>query len=153
MGNAEAHLLAIMFIVPFLSVSFALFQYNRYPSKVFVGDSYTYFAGMAIAVTGVCGHFTKTLMLFFLPQLLNFFLSLPQLFGIVPCPRHRVPRLNPATGKLEPTYNFTLLNLALYIFGPLREDTLCHVLLAFQAFCCAVAFFIRYQVASYVYES
>jgi len=25
---------------------------NRYPSKVFVGDTYTYFAGMALAVVG-----------------------------------------------------------------------------------------------------
>jgi len=64
----------------------------RYPSSVFVGDSYTYFAGMTLAVAGIQGHFSKTLMLFFLPELINFALSLPQLFKLVPCPRHRVPK-------------------------------------------------------------
>jgi UDP-N-acetylglucosamine--dolichyl-phosphate N-acetylglucosaminephosphotransferase len=29
----------------------------RYPSSVFVGDTYTYFAGMALAVVGILGHF------------------------------------------------------------------------------------------------
>jgi hypothetical protein len=29
----------------------------RYPSSVFVGDTYTYFAGMAMAVVGILGHF------------------------------------------------------------------------------------------------
>jgi UDP-N-acetylglucosamine--dolichyl-phosphate N-acetylglucosaminephosphotransferase len=52
--------------------------YVRYPSLVFVGDSYTYFAGMTLAVAGIEGHFSKTLMMFFIPQLLNFTLSLPQ---------------------------------------------------------------------------
>ena len=37
----------------------------------------------------------KTLLLFFLPQIFNFVLSCPQLFGLVPCPRHRVPRYEP----------------------------------------------------------
>lgn len=45
---------------------------------------------------GIFGHFTKSLLLFFLPQLLNFLLSLPQLFGLVPCPRHRLPKWLPS---------------------------------------------------------
>jgi UDP-N-acetylglucosamine--dolichyl-phosphate N-acetylglucosaminephosphotransferase len=48
-------------------------------------------SGMAFAVVGILGHFSKTLGLFFLPQIFNFLLSSPQLFGLVPCPRHRVP--------------------------------------------------------------
>lgn len=48
--------------------------------------------GMAFAVVGIQAHFSKTLLLFFLPQIFNFVLSSPQLFGLVPCPRHRVPR-------------------------------------------------------------
>lgn len=47
---------------------------------------------MAFAVVGIQAHFSKTLLLFFLPQIFNFVLSCPQLFGLVPCPRHRVPR-------------------------------------------------------------
>jgi UDP-N-acetylglucosamine--dolichyl-phosphate N-acetylglucosaminephosphotransferase len=45
-----------------------------------------------LACAGVLGHFSKTLLLFFIPQVFNFLLSCPQLFGIVPCPRHRVPK-------------------------------------------------------------
>ena len=47
---------------------------------------------MAFSVVGIQAHFSKTLLLFFLPQIFNFLLSCPQLFGLVPCPRHRVPR-------------------------------------------------------------
>lgn len=37
---------------------FVLFlAYDRYPSSVFVGDTYTYFAGMTMAVVGILGHF------------------------------------------------------------------------------------------------
>lgn len=63
------------------------------PSRqVFVGDTFTYFAGMALAVAGILGHFSETLLMFFIPQIINFVYSLPQLFKIVPCPRHRLPR-------------------------------------------------------------
>lgn len=41
---------------------------SRYPSDVFVGDTFTYFAGMVFAVAGIMGHFSETLLLFFLPQ-------------------------------------------------------------------------------------
>lgn len=62
------------------------------PRQVFVGDTFTYFAGMALAVAGILGHFSETLLMFFIPQIINFVYSLPQLFKIVPCPRHRLPR-------------------------------------------------------------
>ena len=65
----------------------------RYPARVFPGDTFCYFTGMAFAVVGINGHFSKTLLLFFIPQIFNFILSCPQLFGLVPCPRHRLPRL------------------------------------------------------------
>lgn len=85
------HLQSIFLILPFLACTLALSYYNAYPSEVFVGDSFTYFAGMALAVVSIQSHFSKTLMLFFAPELINFILSLPQLFKIVPCPRHRLP--------------------------------------------------------------
>lgn len=65
---------------------------TRYPSEVFVGDTYCYFAGMTFAVVGILGHFSKTMLLFFIPQVINFLYSVPQLFHLVPCPRHRMPR-------------------------------------------------------------
>jgi len=55
---------------------------------------------MAFAVVAILGHFSKTLMLFFLPQIFNFILSTPQLFRLIPCPRHRVPKLR-EDGRIE----------------------------------------------------
>lgn len=121
---------------------------------MFVGDTFCYFAGMTFAVTGILGHFSKTLLLFFIPQIINFLYSLPQIlhiFGLV-CPRHRLPKFNPETGKLEGIKtHMNLVNLVLCITGPMREDELCIVLLLFQVFCCAIGFIIRYHIASYFY--
>ena len=124
----------------------------RFPSRVFVGDTYTYFAGVVFAVCGILGHFSKTLLLFFIPQILNFLYSLPQLVGIVHCPRHRLPRLNAQTGKLEAIpSNLNLINLTLLVLGPQTEERLCSIMLVFQIVCCAVAFFVRYVVAGWLY--
>lgn len=90
----ESHLFSILLLIPFLGVSMALFKWNRWPAQVFVGDTYCYFAGMVFAVVGILGHFSKTTLLFFLPQIFNFVYSIPQLFGLVPCPRHRLPKFN-----------------------------------------------------------
>lgn len=96
----ESHLLSAFFILPFLAVSLALLKHNWWPASVFVGDTYCYFAGMTFATIGILGHFSKTLLLFFIPQVFNFVFSIPQLFHIIPCPRHRLPRLQPS-GKLD----------------------------------------------------
>ncbi|THG19780.1 hypothetical protein TEA_008334 [Camellia sinensis var. sinensis] len=88
----QAHAFSIYLVQPLLATSLALLSCNWYPSSVFVGDTYTYFAGMTMAVAGILGHFSETLLIFFLPQVLNFLLSLPQLSGYIPCPRHRLPR-------------------------------------------------------------
>ncbi|KAJ5215708.1 Glycosyl transferase family 4 [Penicillium cinerascens] len=97
----DSHLFSIYFLLPFIGVSAALLCHNWYPSKVFVGDTYCYFAGMVFAVVGILGHFSKTLMLLFVPQIFNFLYSTPQLFHIIPCPRHRLPKFNASTGLLD----------------------------------------------------
>ncbi|KAF8929401.1 UDP-N-acetylglucosamine--dolichyl-phosphate N-acetylglucosaminephosphotransferase [Dissophora ornata] len=99
----ETHLFSLYFIMPFIGVSIALLIHNWYPSKVFIGDTYCYFAGMTFAVVGILAHYSKTLLLFFIPQIFNFLLSSPQLFRLVPCPRHRVPRYNRGTNLMEPS--------------------------------------------------
>ncbi|XP_009646369.1 UDP-N-acetylglucosamine--dolichyl-phosphate N-acetylglucosaminephosphotransferase [Egretta garzetta] len=101
----DDHIFSLYFMIPFFFTTLGLFYHNWYPSRVFVGDTFCYFAGMTFAVVGIVGHFSKTMLLFFIPQVLNFLYSLPQLFHIVPCPRHRLPRLNPSTGKLEMSYS------------------------------------------------
>lgn len=100
---ADSHLLSAYLIIPFMGVTCALLYHNWFPSRVFVGDTYCYIAGMVFAVAGILGHFTKTILLFFIPQIFNFVYSALQLFKFVECPRHRMPRLNEATGLLEPS--------------------------------------------------
>lgn len=99
----DSHLLSTYLLLPFLGVSLALLKHNWYPAKVFVGDTYCYFAGMVFATVGILGHFSKTLLLLFIPQIFNFVYSVPQLAHIVPCPRHRLPKFNSRTGLLEPS--------------------------------------------------
>ncbi|KAG9444991.1 hypothetical protein H6P81_016331 [Aristolochia fimbriata] len=143
----QAHAFSIYLVQPLLATSLALLSYNWYPSSVFVGDTYTYFAGMALAVVGILGHFSETLLLFFLPQVLNFLYSCPQLFKIIPCPRHRLPRFDPQTGLLTGTKDGTLVNLFLRLFSRCSEKSLCIRLLIFQAFSCLLCFLLRYLLA------
>ncbi|TRY51587.1 Glycosyl transferase family 4 [Cryptosporidium tyzzeri] len=143
--KSNHHFFSILLLLPFTASSLSLFHFNRYPSLVFVGDTYTYFAGACFAIVSILGHFSKTLLLFFLPQILNFIISIPQLFGIVHCPRHRVPKLNEKTGKLESSKNLTLLNLVLEVMGPLTERQLVYYLLVIQIISSIFGFFVRYS--------
>jgi len=147
------HIFSLSVMLPFLGVCFALACYNTYPSRVFVGDTFTYFAGMTFAVAGILGHFSKTMLLMLIPQILNFLISLPQILGVFgPCPRHRLPRYNPETGKLEGVRtNHNLVNVVLRLTGPLTEGQLERVLVVSQAVVCALALLGRYFGAAMLY--
>jgi UDP-N-acetylglucosamine--dolichyl-phosphate N-acetylglucosaminephosphotransferase len=171
--STENHLFSAMIILSFIGVTLGLLKHNWFPASVFVGDTYCYFAGMTFAVVGILGHFTKTLLLFFIPQIVNFIYSIPQLFKLVPCPRHRLPRYNIETGMMEPSTfeckigeykwlkrkkdatevaNMTVINLTLQILGPMSEKNLCITLLGLQILSCAFGFFIRYYIAQLCFD-
>ncbi|CAI5468596.1 unnamed protein product [Closterium sp. Yama58-4] len=139
----QAHLFSIYLILPLLACTLALLVFNWYPSQVFVGDTFTYFAGMTLAVVGILGHFSETLLLLFLPQVINFIYSLPQLFKFVPCPRHRLPKFDPATHRLTGSNDLNLVNLFLRLFGPCTEEHLCIRLLLFQVLSALLCFSAR----------
>ncbi|KAL1598622.1 tunicamycin resistance protein [Paraconiothyrium brasiliense] len=187
----DSHLFSLYLLLPFIGVSVALLKHNWFPAKVFVGDTYCYFAGMVFAVDGILGHFSKTLILLLLPQGFNFIYSAPQLFHIVPCPRHRLPHFNARTGLLEcsrvefkkplgrpvaaslkllhrlrlldvetdengqvvSSSNFTLINLWLVWFGPMREDRLALGLLAFQTAVGVLGLLVRHRMALLVFTA
>jgi UDP-N-acetylglucosamine--dolichyl-phosphate N-acetylglucosaminephosphotransferase len=165
--HGDNQMFSVLMILPFIGTSLALLRYNWYPASVFVGDTYCYFAGMTFAVIGIHGHFSKTLLLLFLPQIFNFLYSIPQLFKIIPCPRHRLPRIDPTRGLLHcSTFpclkeqyrwfkkrpsdtecpNYTLICLALRVFGPMRERSLTITLLVLQFLSTVLAFYIRYYL-------
>lgn len=165
----ENQMFAIAMILPFIGSALSLLRYNWFPAKVFVGDTFCYFSGMTFAVVGIHGHFSKTLLLLFAPQILNFIYSIPQLFKIVLCPRHRLPRVDPKTQLLHySTFpcrpdeynllkvkrgdsecpNLTLLCAFLRIFGPMKEETLSICMLCLQVLSTSIAFIIRYILLS-----
>ena len=79
-------------------------------------------------------------------QVLNFAYSLPQLFKIVHCPRHRLPRYDVKTNLLHATPNWNLVNLMLHVFGPCTEQALCIRLLVFQVICCVAGLAARWSL-------
>lgn len=84
----------------------------------------------------------------FIPQLLNFVYSIPQLIGIVYCPRHRLPKFNVETGKLEAIKsNMNVVNLVLWWRGSMTEERLCNELLVFQCCCSVLALLSRYYLS------
>jgi len=95
---------SLQLMLPFLAVSVALMRLNWWPSKVFVGDTYAYFAGGALATASIVGHFSKTMVLLLIPQFLNFLYGMPQLFRLIECPRHRMPAFDSATGFVKNSY-------------------------------------------------
>lgn len=189
----EHQVQSLFLLLPFLAVSLALLRLNWFPARVFVGDTYCYFAGMTLAVVCIVGHYSKTMVILLLPQLLNFLYSVPQLVKFIGIqqPRHRMPAFDSSLGHVKNSYcefkpaelptlgkvvfwilrtfklahikqakddgsvemsNLTLINFALYVLGPCREDVLCIRLLTFQALCSALCFSLRFGVASYVFD-
>jgi UDP-N-acetylglucosamine--dolichyl-phosphate N-acetylglucosaminephosphotransferase len=95
---------SLYMLLPFLACSIALWLFNKYPSRVFVGDTYCYLAGTVLAVCAILGHSSKTHLLFMFPQVVNFVYSLPQLFRFIPCPRHRMPAYLPDVDMVDVSY-------------------------------------------------
>ncbi len=163
-GPESPHFFSATLILPFLAVTAGLLYHNAFPARVFVGDTFCYFAGMTLACCAILGHFSKTLLLFLIPQIVNFLYSTPQLFKLYPCPRHRLPTYDAASDTMRVSTftltrrgadrknvvtehdNMTLINLLLRVTGPLHERTATNALLLLQAGCCAVGLALRYSL-------
>lgn len=146
-GKIQENIFSITIVLPFFTCSLALFMYNKYPSACFIGDTFCYFAGMTFACAGILGHFSKTILLMFIPQIINFLVSLPQLLGIVPIARHRLPKYDHKTRLLTgQKEHWNLLNIALRILGPQREQDICNHLLIFQIICSILAISLRFTI-------
>eukprot|EP00980_Cylindrotheca_fusiformis_P002251 scaffold517_cov119-Cylindrotheca_fusiformis.AAC.34 len=151
--SQENHVFSAMIMMSFVGVTLALLGHNWYPANVFVGDTFCYFAGMTFAVVGILGHFSKTLLLFFIPQVTNFLWSVPQLFKIVPCPRHRLPKFNASTGLMEPS-TFTCKAcdfLWLKQLNRLEPNAL--EIPNMTVLSCGLGLIIRYYIAEFFFDS
>ncbi|VDK81539.1 unnamed protein product [Litomosoides sigmodontis] len=95
------HSLSLYILLPFLGTTSVLLYFNWYPARVFVGDTFCYWAGMTMASACILGHFSKTMALFLIPQIFNFIYSIPQLLHFLPCPRHRLPKYDSKTDTVD----------------------------------------------------
>ncbi|KAK1350295.1 UDP-N-acetylglucosamine--dolichyl-phosphate N-acetylglucosaminephosphotransferase [Hamiltosporidium tvaerminnensis] len=129
--------------------SLPLYFKNKYPAKVFVGDSFCYFGGMAISCVCILGHSTRTLFFLLGIQICNFVISLPQLLKIIPCPRHRMPDFDGekliASKWNKKNINLTLLNVILCLVGSMEEDKLCNLIGGLQFLWCVFVIFVKYS--------
>ena len=127
-------------LISYILVSGALLIHNWYPASVFVGDSWCYLSGMFFVA--VARHETEQLAMLMWPQIVNTFLSIPELIGLRECPRHRMPKYDSKTDCLYHSGKGTLMNMILWVCGPMHEQTLCQVLLLVQSSGILLAFLI-----------
>ncbi|KAJ3135567.1 tunicamycin resistance protein [Irineochytrium annulatum] len=174
----ESHRISLYFLAPLIGVTWGYLRHNWYPAKVFGGDTLVYFGGMAFAVVGILGRFSKTVVLFMAPQAFNFLYSCPQLFGynvetklIEPT---RVSLLqtgmlgllmirflellglvsvtrDPRSGRLLDCNNLTLINLVLVWGGPATEEAVAWRVAAVQVGWSVVGFGLRYGLPYLLY--
>lgn len=123
-------------LMSYIYVAVGLLIHNWYPSRVFVGDSWCYMSGMFFVA--IAQHETEYLAIIMIPQIVNTLLSLPELFG--ECPRHRMPKYDAEKDCLVASGRGTLMNVILYLTGPMHEQTLAIVLLCVQVLCVVIAY-------------
>lgn len=146
--TTDANISAAVLLLVFLAVSLPLFYFNKYPSRVFVGDTFCYFAGAVLGAAAILSNRIIEYSFLLLPQILNFVLSIPQLLNFIPCPRHRLPRYDPADNKLHAVWpnHYTLINLYLKLFGAEYEGILTTKMMLLQATFCLIGL----QFAKYI---
>ena len=116
--------------------------YNKFPAKVFPGDSLTYSIGALIAIMAIFGNFEKIAIFIFIPYILETFLKLrghleKQSFGI--------PEKD---GGLKMPYNkiYSLNHLAILVLSKLKmkvlEKDVVYLIFVFQIFLCLLALVI-----------
>ncbi|MFC1696816.1 glycosyltransferase 4 family protein [Nanoarchaeota archaeon] len=74
MINNVAYVPLIAFIMVGALLAFWLF--NKYPAKIFPGDSFTYQVGALIGVVAIIGNAEKALVILFIPYVIEFLLKL-----------------------------------------------------------------------------
>jgi UDP-N-acetylglucosamine--dolichyl-phosphate N-acetylglucosaminephosphotransferase len=56
-GSYGDYIYSTYLLVTFLGTTVALMRLNAYPAKVFIGDTFCYFAGIVLAIAAIWGNF------------------------------------------------------------------------------------------------
>jgi UDP-N-acetylglucosamine--dolichyl-phosphate N-acetylglucosaminephosphotransferase len=59
-GSASDYHYSIYLLVTFLGTTVALMRFNAYPARIFIGDTFCYFAGIVLAVASIWGSLPVT---------------------------------------------------------------------------------------------
>jgi UDP-N-acetylglucosamine--dolichyl-phosphate N-acetylglucosaminephosphotransferase len=72
--------IALVLLVPLLASLAAFYFFNRFPSRIFPGDTMTLFMGATIAVAAILGGMKEIGAVLFIPMIVEFFLKLRRRF-------------------------------------------------------------------------
>ena len=132
-GSYSASVIAFVFVCALL----AFLVYNRYPSKIFPGDSLTYTIGAVAAVVAVVGNIEKFAVFCFIPWFIEFALKSrsafkAESFGVLI-----------DGGALKSKYKkiYSLPHLVMKL-GDFNEKRIVSILVLFEVFVCMLAFFM-----------
>jgi len=119
---------AFLLLASLAGASLALYYFNRYPSKIFVGDIGTMTSGALIATAVILGNFEVAGVIMFLPHFFDCFIKL----------KYRLPKTfgEYKDGKLYPPKNQVkgLGQLIMKIFGGISEKNLVRVIFLIEIF-------------------
>ncbi len=134
--NSQSFIAFILF--SFFSTSLALWWFNKYPSKVFVGDTGLMSAGAILAIVAMLGKMELPVLVVFIPYFIDFFIKLPhklpKTFGIYKNGKLYAPKDGPKG----------LGQIVMKLFNGISEKNLTYVLLAFELVFCITAIFLFY---------
>ncbi len=120
----------------------AFLIYNRYPAKVFPGDTLTYTVGALAAMIAIFANIEKIFIILYIPYIIEFFLKLRGKFK-----KESFARIQ-EDGTLVPRYEkiYGLENWVVNLLNKLKvrttERKVVHVLYALQMFCVLLTFIL-----------
>ncbi len=122
--------------VCFASSLLAFLWFNKYPAKIFPGDSLTYTIGAAIAVLAILGNMEKYALIIFVPWFLEFFLKAKtrfkgESFGKI----DDKGNLKPIHGKIE-----SLTHVPMVLFKNCSEKKAVYFLYLIEFLICLLVF-------------
>ncbi len=125
-------------LIPLLGALLGFFYYNKYPSKIFPGDTLTFFQGAVIGCAALIGNLKTIAAILFLPMLVEFILKAR---GKFPAENHGIITDN---GTL--THDGKVFSLSHLLMKKLKvtEKQLVTILWIMEAILCAVMILVVY---------
>lgn len=132
-----------VFTLCFVFALIGFYVYNKFPSKIFPGDSLTYPLGALIAIIAILGSLQTFALIIFIPYFIEFFLKLRGKFK-----KESFAKVNP-DGSLQKPYakyyglEHISITLTQKLFGKAYEKEVVYLLYFFQLLMVSIAFIIH----------